>query len=112
MAAAVLAAALAVVGAISAAFAGTVLQLLGVYGNCVCSIPASTWLAPRAARDAVLINLATDTLLHRQMSVYWSAAGYAAIGFTCATTYAGWWYQRSLRHRLEGEIQRLGEGGL
>ncbi|EPE07591.1 cytochrome mitochondrial [Ophiostoma piceae UAMH 11346] len=100
--------AFAMTGSLFTAFVGTTLELLGVYGNCVCSIPAGKWFSPD--RDAIQINLASDTLLHRQMSMYWSASGYIAIGFIMSITYLGWWYQRVLRRRFEGEISRLGEG--
>ncbi|OAA56333.1 hypothetical protein SPI_07944 [Niveomyces insectorum RCEF 264] len=96
---------LAMSGALFAAFAGTILELLGVYGNCICSIPAGKWLSP--GRDMVQLNLATDTLLHRQMSKFWSAGGYTAIGVVMTLTYLGWWYQRALRRRFEREISGL-----
>jgi len=88
-------------------FVGTISQLLGVYGNCMCSISVSEWVSP--TRDSAQLNLATDTLLHREMSMYWSGAGYAAIAFLGIMTYLGWYYQRALKKSFEAEIERLAE---
>lgn len=78
-----------------------------MYGNCLCAIPAAAWLRDR---DAARFNLATDTAEHRAMSAYWSACGYAAVGFVSVLTYVGWWYQRVLRRRLLRGIGVLGGG--
>lgn len=84
--------------------AGTLLQMMGAYNNCLCSIPVTTWLT---TRDLEMFNLASDTADDRNASKYWAACAYAAIGFMSFVCYLGWWYQRYLRKRLKQRIQAL-----
>lgn len=91
----------AVCGSIFTSFAGTLMQIMGVYRNCNCFIPVNTWFRNP---DAELINLASDTQEMRDSSKYWKTTGFAAIGFLAAVCYIGWWYQRYLRRRFEERI--------
>jgi hypothetical protein len=76
--------------------AGTLMQLIGIYRNCLCVILASEWPNPTNAT----IPLASDTATPRHSSKYWSGTGYGAIGFIAAVCYGGWWYQRFLHSKF------------
>ncbi|KAL1844814.1 hypothetical protein VTK73DRAFT_1737 [Phialemonium thermophilum] len=101
-------AALVLGASLFASFTGTVLQLTGTLSNCVCSIPAASWLS--RGRLGELINLASDTAQHRMWSFLWSACGYATVSFMAVMTYLGWWCQMVLRRKLYVEISKLSEG--
>ena len=85
-------------------FAGTLMQVIGVYRNCKCFISVFAWPWPQSE----LINFASDTQEMRDSSKYWSGTGWAAIGFLGAVCYVGWWYQRHLRTRFLARVVELG----
>jgi hypothetical protein len=95
----------AIGGSIFTGFAGTLMQIIGVYRNCKCYIPASTW---QYNPGAELINMATDTQEMRNSSKYWEGTGIGAISFLAVVCYMGWWYQRYLRRRFEERVTELG----
>jgi hypothetical protein len=95
----------AFLGAIFTGFAGTLMQLVGVYRNCHCQVPASAWFSSHGEDE--WIDWATDTQLARDQSKYWMRTGIASIVFMLVVTWTGWWYQRYLRHLLEDKIERL-----
>ena len=67
-------------------FAGTLMQVTGIYRNCWCG---STWHAT--------VSLAGDTQQNRDSASSWRPAGYTAVSFLFAITYVSWWLQRRLR---------------
>ena len=80
--------------------AGTLMQITGIYNNCLCAITAWNWLSPSNA----VMGLATDTQEDRDASWHWNRAGYTAVGFLACITYLGWWGQKFLREKF---IQRV-----
>ena len=80
------------------------MHIIGTYHNCLCSIPATSWLT---TRDSEMINLPTDTAEDRDASKYWATCGYVAIGFMALVCYVGWWYQRYLRRRFMQRVDSL-----
>lgn len=95
----------AFLGAIFTGFASTLMQLVGVYRNCYCEVPASAWFSSHGNDE--WIDWATDTQLARDQSKYWVRTGIASIVFMLVVTWTGWWYQRYVRHLLEDKIRKL-----
>ena len=83
---------------IFAAIGGTIMQLLGVYSNCLCALPAKYW-SIRYTDDAhTYVNLGSNSAADISAAQHWwMATGSVATGFLCAATYFGWWYQMRLR---------------
>ena len=69
-------------------FAGTLMQITGIYQNCLCAATFPAWST---------VSLASDTEKDRRSSKYWNYAGYIAVGFLFLITYISWWLQRFLR---------------
>lgn len=65
--------------------AGTLMQLIGIYRNCLCGILASEW--PNSINAT--IPLASDTATSRHSRKYWGGTGYGAIRFIAAVCYVG-----------------------
>jgi hypothetical protein len=92
--------------AIFAAIGGTFMQIIGVYRNCRCKLPVQFWLntnSPEAWVD-LSSNSAQDI---RDAARFWKGLGIAAMVFLGLTTYAGWWYQRRLRHIFMERVRTL-----
>jgi len=90
------------ISAMFTTFAGTLMQISGIYQNCLC---ASTgyWIFPSSAT----VSLATDTESDRQSSWHWKRAGYTALIFLACVTYLGWWCQRYLREKFIERVEHL-----
>ncbi|MCJ1280541.1 hypothetical protein MMC21_008370 [Puttea exsequens] len=84
--------------AVFTTFAGTLMQLTGIYQNCWCAA---------AFPSHSTVSLASDTEEDRRSSQYWSTAGYVATGFLFVVTYCGWWCQRYLRDVFLKRVERL-----
>lgn len=85
-------------------FVGTMLQIMGVYRNCICYIPVSYWFHPD---DTPVRHLAGDTLERRNASRYWTVIGYGSMGFLTITCYMSWRFQRTVRRAFEDQIKKL-----
>jgi len=83
---------------------GTMLQIIGVYRNCICEIPVSYWLR---LDDALVRYLAADTLERRNASIYWTSIGYGSMGFLIITCYTSWRFQQTMKRAFEDQIKRL-----
>ncbi|MCJ1411933.1 hypothetical protein MMC19_006025 [Ptychographa xylographoides] len=81
-------------------FLGTLMQITGVFNNCLCSITTSHWVRPRNT----IVKLTTYTQADQQTSDLWKNVGYAGLIFLACVTYLGWWSQRFLREKF---IQRV-----
>jgi hypothetical protein len=90
-------------------FAGTLMQILGVYRSCICSIPAYAWFLPGPLKGKQSINVASDTQVARDNSRYWEWTGVAAMVFMALVTCWAWWYQEGLRRRVDETIIGLNE---
>ena len=88
------------IAAMFTTFAGTLMQITGIYQNCLCA----AGFPPRPT-----IGLASDTQEDRDSSRYWSSAGYVALGFLFCVTYFGWWCQRYLRDVFMERVNDLTE---
>jgi hypothetical protein len=90
-----------IVGAVFSGVAGTLMQIIGAYRSCICSVRVSEWINDPNAT----VPLASDTLESRQASVSWAITAETAIGFLAVVCYFGWWYQRFIRQNLTDEIE-------
>jgi hypothetical protein len=68
---------LATCGGAFATVGGTVMQLVGVYRNCVCKAGVRYWLNPIGG----VVELATDTQVDRDSWIVWWVNGMFALGF-------------------------------
>ncbi|MCJ1460598.1 hypothetical protein MMC28_010980 [Mycoblastus sanguinarius] len=94
------------VAAIFTTFAGTLMQITGIFQNCLCSSTGYWWSSYGST-----VSLATDTEIDRQSSWYWNRAGYTALIFLACVTYLGWWCQRYLRETFIERVKHLVAGG-
>jgi hypothetical protein len=92
-----------VLGSIFTAFVGTFLQILGVYRNCLCTIPISYWQS-RNFSMVISTNTAQDIALANQ---FWLPTGVASIVLMIVVCYIGWWYQRHWRLQFQTVVDRL-----
>ena len=88
--------------AVFTTFAGTLMQITGIYQNCICS-STGYWSFPSGSTVA----LASDTEYDRHSSGHWTRAGYAALIFLACVTYLGWWSQRYLREKFIERVKHL-----
>jgi hypothetical protein len=88
-----------------AAIGGTIMQIVGVFKNCICYAGANSWWNINALNPAV--NLASDTQDARNSSIYWVWMGSTATVFMAINCYIGWWYQRLIRHRFTEVVKAM-----
>ncbi|MCJ1324903.1 hypothetical protein MMC10_001565 [Thelotrema lepadinum] len=86
-------------------FAGTLMQITGIFQNCYCAA-SYTW----TYRSSSTISLATDTLDDRASSETWNIAGYAALSVLGVVTVIGWWVQRFIRDVFIERVEHLLDG--
>jgi hypothetical protein len=90
---------LMIIGLISAIFSaigGTMMQIIGVYRNCLCKISAQHWLD----KDMTLFLSSNNKIDIVEALHWWRTTGAVATGFLGVICYIGWWYQRRLRFRF------------
>ena len=87
-----------------ATLAGTLMQITGIYENCLCALSVGEWGNP----DAV-VTLSSDTEADRQSSSQWVRAGAGALASLTAITYLGWWSQRYLRETFLVRLEKFAQ---
>ncbi|KAK0124495.1 hypothetical protein ONS95_009445 [Cadophora gregata] len=93
-------------GSLVAAVGGMLLQIVGIFRNCVCHSAAATiWWHISEVNPA--INMATDTQEARNASYWWMWMGAISTVFMVVVCYTGWWYQRLVRRRFEYAVEEL-----
>ena len=92
-------------GAYIGAIGGTTLQILGALKNCICYAGANNWYNINKINPS--INLASDTQVARNSSIYWVWMGSTATVFMAINCYIGWWYQRLIRHRFTEAVKAM-----
>jgi hypothetical protein len=86
---------------------GTFFQILGVYRNCLCSIPIAYW-----TKGDYPLDISTNTAeVIRLATKFWLPTGVASIVLMIVTCYIGWWYQRHWRHQFNAAVKALGAEG-
>jgi len=95
--------ALGLLGSVFTAVVGTFLQILGVYRNCLCTLPISAW---RSRNFSVVVssNSADDI---KYASKFWVPTGVASIVLMIVVCYFGWWYQRYWSTQFKSAIDKL-----
>lgn len=94
---------LGLVAAIFTAIGGALMQIIGVYRNCLCKISVQHWIHKGANMVLSTNNPGDiDSALH-----FWLRTGAGATGFLGLICYIGWWYQRRLRFRFRGLVDLL-----
>jgi hypothetical protein len=88
-----------------AAIGGTVMQISGVYRNCICYAGADNWV--NIAKKNPMVQVANDTQDARTASRYWIWMGIFATLFMAANCYVGWWYQIFIRRRFTEAVQNM-----
>ncbi|KAL2075273.1 hypothetical protein VTL71DRAFT_216 [Oculimacula yallundae] len=96
-----------------AAIGGTVMQISGVYRNCICYAGSEHWV--NIATKNPMVQLAKDTEAARHASRYWALCGSFATLFMALNCYIGWWYQVFIRRRFTDAVKNMfdadGSGG-
>ena len=90
----------ALIGSAFTTFAGTLMQITGIYQNCLCAAtfpPHST------------VTLSSDTKEDRDAAWVWVPAGYSALAILLFVTYFGWWCQRFLRDEFMERVRALSD---
>ena len=90
------------ISAVFTTIAGTLMELSGIYENCLCE---STGYWTFGSNSTV--SLATDTAQDRDSSWHWKVAGYIALSFLSFVTYLAWWCQRYLREKFVDCVKHL-----
>jgi len=85
------------------AIGGTIMQLLGVYRNCVCKAGLGNWLL---SRDGI-VSLATDTAEHRDYAHLWIKIGSAGIAYIGVVCVVGWGYFMKMKEKCKKQIEAL-----
>lgn len=93
------------IASILTSIGGTIMQLLGVYRNCLCALPIQYWRNPDAADAYISLgnNPAADIMAAK---TWWVGMGGVAVTFLCVNSYWGWWYQRRLRAVFKGAVEK------
>ncbi|KAI0964887.1 hypothetical protein F4678DRAFT_477037 [Xylaria arbuscula] len=92
--------------AIFAAVGGTILQLLGVYRNCLCQVPATYW--PYLHGPEAYFPISTNS--HDAIAAadaWWVVTGSTSVGLISIITALAWWHQRRLRNIFKEEADKL-----
>ena len=90
-------------GALLATLAGTLMQLTGIFENCLCALSVRHWVHPENA----IVTLSSDTEADRLASSPWVRAGAAALASLTVITYLGWWCQRYLRETFRNRVEKF-----
>ena len=88
--------------AVFTTFAGTLMQITGIFQNCRCAA-TYTW----AYRPDTIVSLATYTDSDRESSGTWNTAGRSALTVLGAVTLVGWCCQRYIRDVFIERVQHL-----
>ncbi|KAH9219916.1 hypothetical protein DL95DRAFT_443019 [Leptodontidium sp. 2 PMI_412] len=99
-----------ILGSVCIAFAvfcsigGTIMQLLGVYRNCICKAGLGHWINTRGG----VVSLATDTADHRDYAHLWIKIGSAGIAYIGVACVVGWGYFMKMKAKCKKQIEALG----
>lgn len=85
------------------AVGGTVMQILGVFRNCLCKMPMWNWLD----MDATILVSSNSPEQIMYAETTWLPIGAAATAFLCLVSFFGWWYQRNLRFQFRALIDQF-----
>lgn len=86
---------------------GTMMQIIGVYRNCLCDIPIIVWNR-RYENQLIVISTNSKDDIHKAKT-FWTGTGITAVVFLTAVSYVGWWYQKRMRCEFRKLIERIDE---
>lgn len=95
---------MALAGSLFTSIGGTMMQIMGVYRNCLCYVTTQYWLNPNEGPG---INIASDTQEQRDSSQNWITMGTTATAFMAIVCYMGYRYQLELRHHFVAVVEAL-----
>ncbi|KAF2018467.1 hypothetical protein BU24DRAFT_491426 [Aaosphaeria arxii CBS 175.79] len=98
-------AAMALAAAIISSIGGTIMQLVGVFKNCICKASLK-YLLP-GSRAGGMVSLANDMQEHRDNARWWIIVGSIGVAFVGLVAVASWAYQTRVRQRCLALINRL-----
>lgn len=87
-------------------FAGSIFQIFGVYNNCYCRTPVSSWGSSVDQREIQVASILTS---QKQLDNkhYVDTVTLSAVLVTGVLCYLGWWYQKVMRRAVAVELGRL-----
>ncbi|KAH0556923.1 hypothetical protein GP486_005291 [Trichoglossum hirsutum] len=95
--------AIGTLGSVFTAIAGTFMQIVGVYRNCICDLPMSQWQS--GATNIVLSTNTEDAI--RLARKFWLPTGITATVVLVVATYVGWWYQKHMKSKFYFLVDKL-----
>ena len=90
------------VAAVFTTCAGTLMQITGIFQNCLCATTGYWFWSSTST-----VQLAADTEEYRHASLSWQQAGYTALIFLAVVTYLAWWCQCYLREKFIERVEHL-----
>jgi hypothetical protein len=91
--------------ALFSSIGGTIMQLVGVFKNCICKASLKYLLPKKRAGGVVLLS--NDTSAHRNNATLWIIVGSIGIGYIALTCIIGWLYQARTRSRCKRILELL-----
>lgn len=93
------------IASILTSIGGTIMQLLGVYRNCLCALPIQDWRNREESDTYISLgsNRAVDIVAAKS---WWVGIGAVAVTFLCVNCFWGWWYQRRLRGVFQDTVMK------
>ena len=89
--------------AVFSAIGGTLMQIMGVYRNCLCSLGVPNWISKQG-----VFHVSTDNRVHIYYAgAFWVPMGSVATAVLGIICYYGWWYQRKLRYKFTKLVEDL-----
>lgn len=97
---------LALLMAFVSAIGGTIMQITGVFRNCLCKAGIRSFLSQKGDYT---VQFATDTQLDRdQARRVWGSVGTVGLVLVALLCLYAWWYQRNIRQNCSRFIHGLG----
>ncbi|KAH7138045.1 hypothetical protein B0J11DRAFT_513461 [Dendryphion nanum] len=96
---------IALVAGLVSSIGGTIMQLVGVFKNCICK--ASLMYLLPASRKGAIVLLANDMKEHRDNARWWIVVGSVGVAFIGSIGVLGWAYQARVRARVRECLKKL-----
>ena len=84
---------------------GTLMQVIGVFRNCLCGIPMSSWGRSRFSTEFVISTNSAEAIYNA--STIWKGTAAAALTFLGLVSLIGWWSQKRLRYQFKLMISHV-----
>lgn len=92
-------------GSLVAAVGGMLMQIIGIFRNCVCHVGAGSWWDISKTNPHLI--MATDTQEARDSSFWWMWMGAISTVFMVVVCDIGWWYQPLVKRRFEFAVEEM-----